>query len=288
MQRTARWSRARWSRPSPLGALFRGLVAGAVGSLAQTLLFKATARVAPVASEDAFTPPDHEQRRETATETVARRATECLARRGPLSAEDKRRAAMAVHIGFGSLWGGLYGMARASMPGMGWPGMALGTLGFSTLVWGVSDSLILPAFRLGGRPSRYPLSVHAYALGAHVVYGLGTAATYEALCALSPGGTALAALGTMLTRRRRRWYARWWSRRQARRVRRFGGRVSRGFGRWSSTVGAAGKQVGRAIGSNVGRGVGAAYEQVGAAMNGTVRPVTARGLHGLSSRLREW
>lgn len=269
---------ARYASSSPLGALFRGLVAGAAGSLAQTLFFKATARVAPSSPEDAFTPPDYEQARETATQTMARRASESMMRRGPLSSEEKQRGAMAVHVGFGSLWGGLYGVARASMPGMGWPGLVLGALGFSTLVWGVSDNFLLPAFRLSGWPARYPLSVHAYALGAHVVYGLATATTYEALCAASPGGPAFVALGTLLTRRRRRWYARWWSRRQARRVRRFGGRVSRGFGRWSSTVGVAGQQV--------GRGLGVAYGKVGEAVNGTVRPVAARGLHGLSSRLR--
>ena len=165
-------------RKTPIGALFEGLVAGAVGAGLQSLFFRATAKVAPKPPADAFTPPEREQRNESALETVARRAVEKLAQRGPLDEADKKRAGNAVHYGFGAAWGGLYGLLRASYPRLWGPS---GIAGFSLGVWMLSDNIILPGFKLAAWPHRYPLKSHAYAMAAHLVYGAGVAATLEAV-----------------------------------------------------------------------------------------------------------
>ncbi len=165
-------------RKTPIGALFEGLVAGAIGAGVQSLFFRATAKIAPNAPEHAFEPPEWQQAHESELQTVARRAVEQLAQRGPLEARDKERLGQVVHYGFGAAWGGLYGLLRASYPRL-WsvPGVA----GFSLGVWIAGDNLIVPALKLAAWPQRYPLKSHAYAVAAHLAYGAGVAATLEAV-----------------------------------------------------------------------------------------------------------
>ncbi len=173
-------------RISPIRALLGGLAAGFVASFAQNLFFKSTARIAPGQPEGAFTPPEPEQRSETATATVARRVAQGLMARD-LSDEAKGRAAMAVHFGWGSMWGGLYGILGESFPSLRSP---IGMVAYSTAVWGVSDNVILPAFHLSAWPQAYPPRNHAYAWAAHIAYGAALWGSYEAIQRV-PWSTAL-------------------------------------------------------------------------------------------------
>lgn len=163
------------SHPTPLGALARGILAGASGSAAQDLFFAATKSIAPDAPEGAFTPPEPEQAHESATETVARRAVTQLARRElPIA---KERAGRVVHYAFGAAWGALYGLCAGTFPRLATP---LGAAAFGGLVWVASDDVLLPALRLSAWPTAYPARTHAYAIAAHVVYGLAALAVFGA------------------------------------------------------------------------------------------------------------
>jgi uncharacterized membrane protein YagU involved in acid resistance len=183
------------SRYSPLGAFCGGLVAGFVGSLAQNLFFAWTKKVAPTPSADAFEPAEPEQRIEMPTQTVARRITEQLARRGPL--DHTAVAAQTVHLAFGSAWGAAFGLAAGTLPRLG---TLKGGVGFGIVVWLVSDNVILPAFRLSAWPHHYPVKTHLYAIAAHAVYGVAVASTFSAWGRVATPATA--ALGSLwLTRR---------------------------------------------------------------------------------------
>jgi hypothetical protein len=172
----------RASEITPMGALARGLVAGAVGAFAQDVFFRLTGRVRPSSPEQAFTPPEPQQASEASNATVARRFVEGMMARAPLSEEAKARGGRIVHYAFGSAFGGLYGLARESIPALrrGRAGGGAATL-FGTAVWAFGDELLLPAFRLSGRPEAYPASVHAYAYAAHLAYGAAVAGAYGAL-----------------------------------------------------------------------------------------------------------
>jgi hypothetical protein len=159
-----------------MGAFWRGLLAGAAGSAAQSVFFKLTAGIAPRPPEDAFVPAEPEQASEPPTQTVARRAAGLAGR--TLSDAQKQRGANLVHFGFGALWGLGYGLVRESLPVARHPLVAAG---YGTLVWGLSDNLLLPAFKLGGWPRRYSLPTHAYAWIAHLVYGATVAGSYALL-----------------------------------------------------------------------------------------------------------
>jgi uncharacterized membrane protein YagU involved in acid resistance len=80
-----------------------------------------------------------------------------------------------VHYSFGSAWGAAYGLTAPSVRRLA---TLPGGLAFGTLVWLVSDNLIVPGFRLAGWPQRYPVKNHAYAIAAHLVYGSTVFAAY--------------------------------------------------------------------------------------------------------------
>lgn len=160
---------------TPLGAVARGLVAGAAGSLVQTAFFRATARLAPPTPEGIFSPPEEMQLEEEVTQTVARRVVEGLMHRGPI--RDKPRAGEVVHYAYSAAWGGVYGLIRGTTPAIATPA---GVLAFGTTVWALSDTVILPAFQLTAGPRAYHLRNHLYAWAAHVAYAAGVWAALEA------------------------------------------------------------------------------------------------------------
>ena len=176
MARTA----LRRKAPSPLGALARGLIAGALGAGAQSLFFMATRRWTPKPTElpEELRKPEPQAQQESSLQTVARRTVEGLMQRGPLSLERKSVAGTVVHYLFGAAWGGLYALCRESF--------RTSPVLFGMGVWMASDNVILPAFRLAAWPQHYSLKEHHYALHAHVVYGLSTSAAYALLRDLGP------------------------------------------------------------------------------------------------------
>jgi len=85
-----------------------------------------------------------------------------------LTASEKKTAGPAVHYGFGTLAGAVYGVLAELVPAV--------TLGagapFGTAVWLGADEISVPAFGLSGPPWESPPSVHVKALAAHLVYGV--------------------------------------------------------------------------------------------------------------------
>src|SRR5437763_6829495 len=85
--------------PTPLGALARGLIAGALGAAAQSAFFKIVKAPAPTR------PPRGEGKPEgddvSALEAVAERTVEGLMKR-ELDGEQKPRSASLIHVAFGA------------------------------------------------------------------------------------------------------------------------------------------------------------------------------------------
>lgn len=85
-----------------------------------------------------------------------------------LTKSEKKLAGPAVHYAFGTVVGGLYGACAELAPevtaGAGVP--------FGAAFWLVADETAVPLLGLSKGPTEYPLSVHAYALASHFVYGL--------------------------------------------------------------------------------------------------------------------
>jgi len=87
--------------------------------------------------------------------------------RHELPEEKKEAAGAGVHYGFGTLMGGAYGavaeVAPAVVAGQGFP--------FGAALWLGADEVAVPALGLSKRPAEIPVSKHAGALAAHLVYG---------------------------------------------------------------------------------------------------------------------
>jgi uncharacterized membrane protein YagU involved in acid resistance len=87
-----------------------------------------------------------------------------------LSKEEKKKAGPIVHYAFGASMGALYSIAAKAYPKV--------TRGFGTAfgatLFAVADELAVPALGLSKRPKEYPLSSHASALAAHLIFGVTT------------------------------------------------------------------------------------------------------------------
>lgn len=87
-----------------------------------------------------------------------------------LTKSEKESAGTALHYAYGTSMGALYGAAAEIVPGL----TAGAGLPFGATVWVTADEGVVPLLGLSKKPTEYPLSIHAYALASHLVYGLTT------------------------------------------------------------------------------------------------------------------
>lgn len=87
-----------------------------------------------------------------------------------LSKPEKETAGVVFHYVMGGTSGAIYGALAEVLPevkaGAGVP--------FGAAVWIIADEGIVPAAGLSKSPTEYPISIHAYALASHLVFGLTT------------------------------------------------------------------------------------------------------------------
>ena len=87
-----------------------------------------------------------------------------------LTKSEKEKAGAVVHYAFGAGSGAIYGAMAEMVPAAT---VCEGTA-FGAAVWLVADEGVVPALGLSRKPTDYPLSIHAHAFAAHLVYGLTT------------------------------------------------------------------------------------------------------------------
>lgn len=150
---------------SPTGRLAVDIAAGAVAGAVGTLLMAPASKLL-----DRLLPSQRieEPARESATEKAARLLVQPIGVR--LEGEQKRKAGRAVHWGFGSLCGALYGAARGRVP----HASALFGAAFGLSVFIVGDEVMVPLFGLAPGPTQVPARTHFKGLIQHLVYGAAT------------------------------------------------------------------------------------------------------------------
>jgi len=148
--------------PTPLGAVGRGLIAGAAGTAAMTVYQTAVAKLR--GSEASTTPAE-----------VGKRVIRGVFHRR--FDEDQTGALNnAMHWSYGTGWGTVYALTDGIVK----PPLVLRGLAFGTLVWGAS-LLELPAMKLAPPVWEYPPLELALDVSYHLVYGVAVAAAYAAL-----------------------------------------------------------------------------------------------------------
>jgi len=85
-----------------------------------------------------------------------------------LTAKEKEIAGPAVHYAVGTTAGAVYGVAAEYQPNV----TTLAGIPFGAAFWIVVDEGALPLLGLAKGPTTYPISIHAYALASHLVFGL--------------------------------------------------------------------------------------------------------------------
>ena len=157
--------------------LWDGFVAGACGGLAGSVAMNqfqrgwskaARALASRQGSEKQSSRESGES--EDATMKVADRLAHAAGRQ--LSHEQKKRAGTAVHYAFGTLMGGLYGIAAEMRPRQVKRHAALSGMSFGASLFVGADELAVSKLGLSSGPA--PLSSHLYALASHLVYGVTT------------------------------------------------------------------------------------------------------------------
>lgn len=87
-----------------------------------------------------------------------------------LTRSEKDAAGTALHYAYGTSMAALYGAAAELAPAV----TAGAGLPYGVSIWLVADEGLVPALGLSKSSEEYPLSVHAYALASHAVYGVTT------------------------------------------------------------------------------------------------------------------
>jgi hypothetical protein len=161
---------------TPLGALSRGVVAGAAGTLAMDVLLfyrykRGGGRGGFVEWEFALGLDDWSKA--SAPAQVGKRLYETFYQR-ELSPQWATLTTNVMHWSYGMGWGGLYGVVAGSAPQ---PRVRWG-VPFGALVFG-NDYVILPLAGVYKPIWEYDLPTLWQDLSAHLVYGLGTAITFR-------------------------------------------------------------------------------------------------------------
>ena len=151
--------------------LVYGSVAGAAGAFAMDCYWKV---VQSVMGERPEQKPkkwsDNEQKDEPSTQIVADKVLEAVTGH-EVPNDEKAAAGVGVHYSTGMSLGGVFGALAARNAGLG----LLAGLFYGIGVLLALDEITLRVLRVGPEAEEVPLSQHAQALGAHLVYGACTA-----------------------------------------------------------------------------------------------------------------
>lgn len=168
------------SRPRiiPLGAIARGVAAGAVGTLAMDLVWYSRYRRG--GGEDRFTDWEFSASTKSfddagAPAQIGKRIVEGLFHT-ELPPESAAFTNNVVHWATGSQWGAVYGVAAGSAAAAN---PALGLL-LGAAAWGTSY-VVMPLAKLYKPIWEYDAKTLAKDLSAHLVFGLATAGAFRAL-----------------------------------------------------------------------------------------------------------
>lgn len=95
----------------------------------------------------------------------------------PLSNKEKDLGGTIFHYAFGATSGAIYGAAAQVFP----PVRIGAGLPYGAAIWLIADETVVPFLGLSKHALQYSPATHAYALAAHLVYGLTTDAVLRGL-----------------------------------------------------------------------------------------------------------
>lgn len=152
--------------------LWKGVAAGLVAGFAASWTMNQVFTVWSKLNQNRQQPEQSAKKSENtdpATLKLARRISREVFHRD-LPDDKMRIAEAAVHYGFGTVMGGIYGGLSDYVPRAQ---VAQGAA-FGTLLFLVADETAVPLMGLSGKANEVPLSSHVLGFTAHLVYGVTT------------------------------------------------------------------------------------------------------------------
>ena len=148
----------------------RGIVSGAIGGLIGSYVMSQFQAGLTKLSQKQTKEQQQGQQQESGDDATVKAASAISesALGHPLTKPEKKKAGPAVHYAFGAVMGAAYGAFAE-----GWPKFTSAWgMPFGAALWLGADEVVVPAVGLMKQPSEYPLSTHASALAAHLVYAV--------------------------------------------------------------------------------------------------------------------
>jgi hypothetical protein len=166
-------------RPTPVAVVARGVTAGVLGTALMTAWQELAAKLKSSPGDGGSEPQDPSEdpwEDASAPAKVAQRISEGVFHK-PVSPERIPLLTNAMHWGYGTGWGTVYGLAAGKARRS--PGFAAGAA-FGTVVWAMSYVQLVP-MGLYDPPWKTPPQALALDLSYHLVYGTGVAGAYRLL-----------------------------------------------------------------------------------------------------------
>lgn len=174
--------RRRYQKRQPL----TGLLIGAISGLAATVIMTQFQNVWNKISERIQDPKPEavqkqaEGQKEDSTMKMAGKISQAIGR--PLSREDRKKAGPWVHYAFGTSVGAAFGLASEVEPNsLRGINPALTGVAYGTVVFLAAHEIAVPALKLSSNPLKEPIPEQVAEFLSHMIYGIGTALTYEGI-----------------------------------------------------------------------------------------------------------
>src|SRR5688500_9204192 len=156
---------------NPVKGAFCGMAAGLAASAAMDLYWKVVQGQAGARPEQKPKGKNDGQKEEKpSTQVIADSISRVLSGR-EVPKKHKAEAGIAVHYALGGLCGALFGIATTRRPRLG----VAGGLLYGAAIWALLDEFLLRILDVAPDADKVPAAQHFQALGAHLVYGAGTA-----------------------------------------------------------------------------------------------------------------
>jgi putative membrane protein len=174
--------RRRYQKRQPV----RGLLVGAISGLAATIIMTQFQNAWNKISEQIHKPKTEaeekqaEGQKEDSTMKMAGKISQSIGR--PLSREDPKKAGPWVHYGFGTSVGAAFGLASEMEPNsLRRINPVLTGVAYGTVVFLAAHEIAVPALKLSSNPLKEPLPDQIAEFLSHLIYGIGTALTYDGI-----------------------------------------------------------------------------------------------------------
>ena len=167
-----------------------GLIVGAISGLAGTVVMTQFQNVWNKVSEEMQKPKTQEGAKRAQEKKKAPKEDSTMKAAGkiskeigrPLSREERKKAGPWVHYAFGTSVGAVFGVAAEMKPEtMRRINPVLTGAAYGAAVFVAAHEIVVPALKLSSNPLKEPIPEQIAEFVSHLIYGVGTALTYNSI-----------------------------------------------------------------------------------------------------------